>query len=390
VPLPADVAVVPPPPAVAPELAWFSGAWGGGAWDGSVPAALVVERIEADGRAVVVVAWGDGGSPLNPPGWLRLEARIEAGRLKLATDDTIQDYAPEPGGGLLGHRQLAEGWRPEEGWRSYVHLRRIAAGAPEGIAAALDLAVPRAWREQRIPVTSTIAGIAGKTVLLEATIYRSPLAGRRPAVVINHGTQDAASLVTRRYQEQARLIVDLGFTVVVPMRKGFGGSEGPLFEASVMPPALQLGSALEDLDAVVGWLARDAAVDRDRLVLVGADRGGFLSIAYASLYPGRVASVINVSGLWQSEHLNDGFNMMEFRKAGATIRIPTLWLYADNDSYYPPRSVRADFAAYQAAGGTGRLIELHAPEGDGHALFSWIEAWAAPAEAELRRIAAVP
>jgi pimeloyl-ACP methyl ester carboxylesterase len=386
VPIPGDFGLAPPGPQVPAGIARFAGAWGGGAWDGAVPAALIVETIAADGAAQVVVAWGDGGSLLTPPGWQRLEARIAGGRLTLATEETIQDYEIDAGGALIGHRQLAEGWRPEEGWRSYVRLSRLEGG-PAEIAPALALPVPRLWRETRISVVSQIPVVRGRRLALQTTIYRNPLPGRRPTIVLSHGTQDALSSVTRRYEEQARLFLALGYSVVVPMRKGYGGSEGPLLEASVMPEEVQLGSALEDLDAVVAALRDDPAVDPGRIVLVGADRGGFLSVAYASRHASAIAGVVNISGLWRSEHFNDGFNMEGFRQAGRGGRVPTLWVYARNDTFYPIRSLRADFAGFKAAGGTGRLIELDGPGFDGHALFSWIEAWRAVVVDELRRLA---
>jgi pimeloyl-ACP methyl ester carboxylesterase len=239
----------------------------------------------------------------------------------------------------------------------------------------------------RIQVDSAIPVVEGRPIHLLTTVYRSPLPGRRPTIVLNHGTQDAGSSVTRRYEEHARLFLDLGYSVVVPMRKGYGGSDGPLLEASVMPEEIQLGSALEDLDAVVTRLRDDPAVDPRRIVLVGADRGGFLSIAYASRHPGVVAGVVNISGLWRSEHFNDGFNMDGFRSAGRGTRVPTLWIYARNDTFYPIRSVRADFAGFKAAGGTGRMVELDGPGFDGHALFSWIDAWRDLVADELRRLA---
>ena len=385
VPLPEDLRVAPPGPAVPGSAAGFAGAWGGGAWDGSVPAALVVESIDADGRASVVIAWGAGGSLLSPPGWQRLAATIADGRLTLATEETIQDYELDRSGGLIGHRQLAEGWRPEEGWRSYVRLARLSDQRPAVIAAELAKPVPRLWQETRIPVVSSLDVAKGERIGLLTTIYRSPLAGRRPIIILSHGTQDALSSVTRRYEEQARLFLALGFSVAVPMRKGYGGSEGPLLEASVMPEEVQIGSALEDLHSVVSHLREDPAIDANRIVLMGADRGGFLSIAYASRHPNAVAGVVNISGLWQAEHLNDGFNMTEYRQAGRTTRVPTLWVYARNDTFYPIRSLRADFAGFKAAGGTGRLVELDGPGIDGHALFSWIDAWREVVADELKR-----
>ena len=53
---------------------------------------------------------------------------------------------------------------------------------------------------------------------------------------------------------------------------------------------------------------------------------------------------------------------------GATARVPTLWLYTANDSFFEPRLARRMFEAYAAAGGRGVYQPLGAFGGDGHAL----------------------
>lgn len=58
VPLPSDLSVQPPSADVLPEYAAFSGAWGNGAWYGSIPTALIVERVDEDGTARVIYARG--------------------------------------------------------------------------------------------------------------------------------------------------------------------------------------------------------------------------------------------------------------------------------------------------------------------------------------------
>lgn len=49
-------------------------------------------------------------------------------------------------------------------------------------------------------------------------------------------------------------------------------------------------------------------------------------------------------------------------------RTPTLWLYAENDTYFPPDLSRRMAEAYRAAGGNVDYHLLPAIAGDGHAL----------------------
>ena len=59
-----------------------------------------------------------------------------------------------------------------------------------------------------------------------------------------------------------------------------------------------------------------------------------------------------------------------FADYGQTSRIPTLWIYAENDKWMGSKYPREWFEAFQARGGTGEYV-LHPPFGDdGHNLFT--------------------
>ena len=73
VPLPGDLAVVPPGPDVPSKHAAFSGVWSG-QWQQTLNHVLVVERVEKS-SAVVVYAWGKAPRwDIYNPGWDRLQA----------------------------------------------------------------------------------------------------------------------------------------------------------------------------------------------------------------------------------------------------------------------------------------------------------------------------
>jgi hypothetical protein len=59
-PVPTDVAIIPPGSDLAPELAAFSGTWEG-LWEGQAPGRLIVERIDATSARIVII-WGTGYS----------------------------------------------------------------------------------------------------------------------------------------------------------------------------------------------------------------------------------------------------------------------------------------------------------------------------------------
>src|SRR5262245_18189743 len=55
---------------------------------------------------------------------------------------------------------------------------------------------------------------------------------------------------------------------------------------------------------------------------------------------------------------------------GRTARVPTLWIYTENDSFFDSRLSRRMVEAYQKGGGSAQYQLLPAFAQDGHGLFS--------------------
>lgn len=75
-PVPTDVAIIPPGSDLAPELAAFSGTWEG-VWDGVLPSRLIVERIDATSARVVYIWGADPG--YFQAGYSRHNAKVLSG-----------------------------------------------------------------------------------------------------------------------------------------------------------------------------------------------------------------------------------------------------------------------------------------------------------------------
>jgi dienelactone hydrolase len=377
VPLPDDIALATPGSDVPRELADFAGAWGGDAWDGVLPHALVIERIMADGAAEAVYSVGGAEQWQIKPGWRRVTGHMAEGRLAFTLSNAVADYRLGADGVLSGR------YTNNIGSRSYVRLTRIATREPDKIVAAAAQPVASIWQEIRIPVRSQLAGLAGQTVMLQATLYRAAGVGRRPLVVFNHGstgrTADPAVVaLTQRFEAASRAFLSLGYSVVVPMRKGRGTSEGPFLEPSDFstPHATQIESAVEDVDAVVDFMRAQPDVDPAKVVVAGQSRGGILSVIYAGRRPDKVKGVINFVGGWWSEGgVFGAHNTEEFTRAGSLAKVAMLWLYASGDRYYMLTHTERNFEAFRGAGGVGRLVEVRDLKGDGHALLYWPARW---------------
>lgn len=97
-------------------------------------------------------------------------------------------------------------------------------------------------------------------------------------------------------------------------------------------------------------------------------------------------AVVNFVGGWKGSRtcLHAAAINQTLLKRGVPWRQPSLWLYGDNDIFYPLEHSRANFDAFLAAGGKGVWHDYKPPDRlDGHqiVLVPWL--WAADMEAYL-------
>ena len=234
------------------------------------------------------------------------------------------------------------------------------------------------YREQswRIPVLDS----DGKTIrLLEALLFRPPGEMRRPLVIINHGTprRPEARLRVRPHwaERPAAFFVAQGYAVIAPMRRGYGRSPGDADErlpgGCANPDYAAIGLRIaRQILAVAGYMAKQRFVAPGKIVLAGQSAGGFASLAAASLNPPGILGVVNFAGGRGSRAPDDICNeanlVAAMKRFGATTRIPSIWLYAENDSYFRPDLARRMHEAYVAAGAHASLHILRAYGNDGH------------------------
>lgn len=247
----------------------------------------------------------------------------------------------------------------------------LMLGASVATAADRPL-IPKHMNEkvEMIPVGSGF----GKTEL-ETTIFTPPGSGPFPLVVINHGK----ALGNPKFEPRARFLtasrefVKRGYVVVVPMRPGFSKSEGHYIDTGCNIESngrLQAESVIGVLDELI----RRPEVDRNRILAIGQSHGGLTVMALGAIgYPG-LKGVINFAGGFRvnSGHCTWEKSMIDaFEAYGKGAKVPSLWFYGDNDSYWGADLPKTAYEAHQAAGGKARMISYGVFEGgDAHRMFS--------------------
>jgi dienelactone hydrolase len=239
----------------------------------------------------------------------------------------------------------------------------------------------------RVPVK--VVDIYGKAIEQEISVglfHESSSPKPRPLLVLNHGRSATLAgnsrIAVKDYAAAARWFTGFGFIVAVPVRVGYGITGGPDAEYSGdcqrrnYPPVYQ--AAAEQTLAVLAELRKREDAAKDRAVVAGQSFGGATAVALAAMNPAGVQGTINFAGGGGGRPDTHPHNpcvpskLLElFQGYGKTARMPTLWVYSENDQYWGPKLPVDWFEAFKAAGGQGEFVALPpVPDNEGHRAFS--------------------
>ena len=251
------------------------------------------------------------------------------------------------------------------------------------MAARAELAVQQV--DVRIPVAVPAAGASpAHTAELVGHVYRPQAGGPWGLVVLSHGTpsgKEAREALTERYAPQARAIAALGYVVVTGLRRGYGASDGPLadrYGRCDAPDYIHVAQeAARDVAAIMTYGQKLPDVDAAKVVLLGKSAGGFASLALAAQQPAGLRGVINFAGgrgaqpqmREKASVCGEPELLKTVASFAATSRVPQLWIYAENDSYFRPPLVRKMAQSYQQAGHPLTLVFVPPSGNEGHRFF---------------------
>jgi dienelactone hydrolase len=222
--------------------------------------------------------------------------------------------------------------------------------------------------------------------------------GPFPLVVMNHGvsldSRERTFFPAIEFRDAALWFARQGYVVVAPVRPGYGatGIEIPerglfgLFFSGVGKCSdsefREAGLAVASIDRwVIEYMSNQSFIKRRDIIVVGQSGGGWGAIAVASQNPDSVRAIIGFAA-GRGGHLNGKPNnncapdrlvdaVAEF---GRTARIPMLWIYSHNDSYFGPDLSKRMADAFRSAGGNLEYHLLSDFGADGHFMIDSPEA----------------
>ena len=219
--------------------------------------------------------------------------------------------------------------------------------------------------------------------LMRATLLRPVGEGPFPLVVVNHGSEQDAIERSRmplpEFDAVTEWFLARGYAVLLPLRPGHGETGGRYLEDQGRCSNADFGKSgratADSIAMAIDFMTRQSFVKPDGVVIVGNSAGGWGALALASRNPANVRAIVNFSGGRGGRNLGKANKNCSPQKLisaaesfGRTARTPTLWLYAENDTYFSPDLSKRMAEAYRTAGGTMEFHLLPAVVGEGHNL----------------------
>ena len=262
-------------------------------------------------------------------------------------------------------------------------LAGTLAGAQRGAFTPVPAGTQYVEHELRVPVPGS--GAAG----LDALEVYVNTPGKHPLALLTHGTSNSAEereeVTPWAYLQQAVWFAQRGYVSLVIVRRGYGNSGG---EMDGTHGGCNLNgsfddtgeAAADDLRNAVDYAQRSMPeADATHVISSGVSTGGFTQVALTARPPRGLETAISFAGGRGGDGNGHLCNESGFESAlhsfGKRSHTPMLWIYAENDKWFPPPFAKKFLAAFQSGGGTAQFV-LAPPFGaDGHHLYSDPRAW---------------
>jgi dienelactone hydrolase len=237
--------------------------------------------------------------------------------------------------------------------------------------------------------------------------------GLFPLAIMNHGVslnpRDRSLFPLVEFRDAAVWFARRGYFVVAPVGSGYGASATDVPERGIYGPFFSKvgkcsnpnfrdpGLAVAQVDLwIIDFLASENRTLPNDVLVVGQSAGGWAAIALSSLNPPPIKAIITfaagrggrVDGKPNNNCAPD--RLVEATgEFGRTSRVPMLWIYIENDTFFGPALSKRMHEAFTAAGGRAEYHLLPPFADEGHFLVgsaSSISMWSPLVEGFLDRL----
>jgi dienelactone hydrolase len=214
--------------------------------------------------------------------------------------------------------------------------------------------------------------------------------GPFPLVIMNHGVSlkpvDRGFFPLVEFRDAAKWFAKRGYFVVAPVGSGYGaaaidipehGLYGPFFSkvgSCTNPNFHDAGRAVAQVDLwIIDYMVAEKRVLPKDVIVVGQSAGGWASIALSSVNPPQVRAIITfaagrggrIDGKPNNNCAPDKL-VEATADFGRTSRVPMLWFYIENDTFFGPALSKRMHEAFTAAGGRAEYHLMRPFGNEGH------------------------
>ncbi|CUU16473.1 Dienelactone hydrolase and related enzymes CDS [Bradyrhizobium sp.] len=208
--------------------------------------------------------------------------------------------------------------------------------------------------------------------------------------IMNHGVSlkpvDRGFFPLVEFRDAAKWFAKRGYFVVAPVGTGYGAAAidiperalyGPFFSKvgkCTNPNFHDAGLAVAKVDLwIIDYMAAERRIIPKDVIVVGQSAGGWASIALSSVNPPQVKAIITfaagrggrVGGKPNNNCAPDKL-VEATADFGSTSRVPMLWIYIENDTFFGPDLSKRMHEAFTAAGGRAEYHLMPPFGGEGH------------------------
>lgn len=222
--------------------------------------------------------------------------------------------------------------------------------------------------------------------------------GPFPLVIMNHGValqpKERGFFPLVEFRAAAMWFARRGHLVVAPVGSGYGAAAHDVPEHGIYsaffskigncrnPNFRDAGLAVAQVDTwIIDYMAAQKMAQPKNVIVVGQSAGGWAALALSSKNSPEIRAIITfaagrggrVDGKPNNNCAPDRL-VDAAAEFGRTARTPTLWIYAENDTFFGPALSKRMHDAYTGSGGLAEYRMLPPFGDDGHFLIGSADA----------------